>query len=203
MNTKIRRQLAARKRRLERRVDKSNCEGCERPMMRPANIRYELATRTQGLAYGGLGTMRLLVQELGLAETIDRRLHLLKIHLPYHESDHVLNLAYNALCDGDCLEDLELRRNDEVYLDALGARRIPDPTTAGDFCRRFQEHHIRTLLDVYHQTRQKVWARQPAEFFREARIDMDGVLVPTGGECKQGMDISYKGTWGYHHGNRI
>ena len=62
---------------------------------------------------------------------------LFKIHLPYHESDHVLNLAYNALCDGRCLEDLELRRQDEAYLNLLGAERIPDPTTAGDFCRRF------------------------------------------------------------------
>jgi len=198
VNTKIRRQLAARKKRLDRRIDKSNHEGCEQPMLRPGNIRYELADRTQGLAYGGIGAMRLLVQELELAEAIDQRLQLLKIHLPYHESDHVLNLAYNALCDGDCLEDLELRRTDEVYLNALGARRIPDPTTAGDFCRRFQPYHIRVLLDVYHETRIKVWARQPREFFREARIDMDGTLVPTGGECKEGMDISYNGVWGYH-----
>lgn len=198
MNTKIRRQLAARKQRVERRIDKSNLAGCEQPMLRPGNIHYELADRTQGLAYGGIGAMRLLVQELGLAEAIDRRLHLLKIHLPYHESDHVLNLAYNALCDGDCLEDLELRRTDEVYLDALGARRIPDPTTAGDFCRRFQPHHIRALSDVFHETRVKVWARQPRAFFDEARIDMDGTLVPTGGACKQGVDISYNGLWSYH-----
>ena len=86
----------------------------------------------------------------------------------------------------------------EVYLNALGARRIPDPTTAGDFCRRFEPHHIRVLLDVYHDTRIKVWARQSSEFFDEARIDMDGTLVPTGGECKEGMDISYNGVWGYH-----
>ena len=198
MNTKIRRQLAARKRRLERRIDKFNCQGGERPIMRPSNIRYELAERTQGLSYGGLGSLRLLVQELGLAEAIDRQLHLLKIHLPYHESDHVLNLAFNALCDGDCLEDLELRRNDEVYLNALSARRIPDPTTAGDFCRRFRPHHVRILQEVYHEARLKVWAWQPAEFFDEARVDMDGVLVNTGGQCKAGMDISYKGTWGYH-----
>jgi hypothetical protein len=165
VKTKIRRRLAARKKRLDRRIDKHNNEGCERPIMRPGNIHYELAERTQGLAYGGIGAMRLLVQELGLAEAIDRRLHLLKIHLPYHESDHVLNLAYNALCDGDCLEDLELRRTDEVYLNALGARRIPDPTTAGDFCRRFEPHDIRALLDVYHEMRVKVWARQPPEFF--------------------------------------
>jgi Transposase DDE domain group 1 len=198
VNAKIRRRLAARKQRLERRIDKHNCQGCEAPMMRPSNIQYELAQRTQGLAYGGLGAMRLLVQKLGLAEAIDERLHLLKIHLPYHESDHVLNLAFNALCDGDCLEDLELRRNDEVYLDALGARRIPDPTTAGDFCRRFEPQHVRALLEVYHAARLKAWARQPAEFFEEARVDMDGVLVPTGGECKAGMDIAYNGVWGYH-----
>src|ERR1700722_9282719 len=166
-------------------------------MLRPGNIHYELAERTQGLAYGGIGAMRLLVQELGLAEAIAQRLHLLKIHLPYHESDHVLNLAYNALCDGDCLEDLELRRTDEVYLDALGARRIPDPTTAGDFCRRFRPHHIRALQDVYHEMRLQVWARQRREFFAEARVDMDGTLVPTGGDCKQGVDISYNGIWSY------
>jgi hypothetical protein len=198
VNAKIRRALAARKRRVERRIDRHNCQGCEAPMMRPGNIKYELAERTQGLAYGGLGAMRLLVQKLGLAEAIDRRLHLLKIHLPYHESDHVLNLAFNALCDGDCLEDLELRRNDEVYLDALGARRIPDPTTAGDFCRRFEPHHVRELQEVYHEARLQAWAGQPAEFFAEARVDMDGVLVPTEGECKAGMDIAYNGVWGYH-----
>jgi hypothetical protein len=198
VNAKIRRQLKARKQRIARRLDKSKLGDCSQPVMSAANIQFEIAERTRGMAYGGLGAMRLLVQKLGLAEAIDRRLHLLKIHLPYHESDHVLNLAFNTLCDGDCLEDLELRRNDEVYLDALGARRIPDPTTAGDFCRRFQPHHVRELQEVYHEARLKAWARQPAEFFEEARVDMDGVLVPTGGECKQGMDIAYNGVWGYH-----
>jgi len=78
-----------------------------------------------------------MARKIGLIDAIDRELHLLKVHLPYHESDHVLNIAYNVLCDGDCLQDLERLRNDEAFLDALGAKRIPDPTTAGDFCRRF------------------------------------------------------------------
>ncbi len=198
MNTKIRRQLAAAKRRIERRLDKSKLGDCSRPVLTARNVQFELSDRTHGMSYGGLGAILLLVRRLGLAEAIDRKLHLLRVHLPYHESDHVLNLAFNALCDGHCLEDLELRRNDEVYLDALGARRIPDPTTAGDFCRRFGEHHIRTLQEVFHEARQQVWARQPAAFFAEAQIDMDGTLVVTGGECKAGMDISYQGTWGYH-----
>jgi hypothetical protein len=198
VKTSIQRRLAAGKQRVEKRLDKANCAGCERPLLRPANIRYELAERTRGMTYGGIGSMLLLVRKLGLAEVIDRRLHLLKIHLPYHESDHVLNFAFNALCDATCLEDLELRRNDEVYLDAVNARRIPDPTTAGDFCRRFQPHDVRTLLDVFNDTRLKVWAGQPDAFFDEARIDMDGTLVRTTGECKQGIDISYKGDWSYH-----
>jgi hypothetical protein len=198
VKTNIRRRLAAGKWRIGKRLDKGNCQGCDRPMLRAANIQYELAERTRGMTYGGIGSMLLLVRKLGLAEAIDRRLHLLKLHLPYHESDHVLNVAFNALCDGTCLEDLELRRNDEVYLDAVNARRIPDPTTAGDFCRRFQPQDVRTLLDVFNDRRLKVWAGQPDEFFDEARIDMDGTLVSTTGECKAGMDISYKGDWGYH-----
>jgi hypothetical protein len=46
--------------------------------------------------YGGLAAMHRLVGKLGLVEAVDERLELLKVHLPYHESDHVLNLAYNV-----------------------------------------------------------------------------------------------------------
>jgi hypothetical protein len=194
----LRRKLANGKRRLERRLDKSDLRGCERPAFTARNIDYDIADRVHGMAHGGIGAMHLLARRIGLIDAIDQRLHLLKIHLPYHESDHVLNLAYNALCDGTCLQDLELRRQDEVFLDALGARRIPDPTTAGDFCRRFQAHHVHTLIDIYNEVRQRVWARQPAAFFEQARIDMDGTLVPTDAECKGGVDIAYDGTWGYH-----
>lgn len=168
-------------------------------MFTASNIHYEIADRTRGVGCGGIGAVHLLARRLGLIEAIDQQLHVLKVHLPYHESDHVLNLAYNALAGGTCLDHLELLRNDENYLDALGARRIPDPTTAGDFCRRFSEGSIRTLTSIMNATSQKVWSQQtdPA-FFELALVDLDGVLVETGGECKQGMDISYKGTWGYH-----
>jgi hypothetical protein len=194
----IRRKLANSKRRIQRRLDKTDNRGCERPMFTARNIDYEIAGRARGMAYGGIGAMHLLARRIGLIDAIDKRLQLLIVHLPYHESDHVLNLAYNALCDGTCKQDLELRRQDEVYLDALGARRIPDPTTAGDFCRRFKTHDVYTLIDICNEVRQRVWARQPASFFALARIDMDGVLVPTNGECKAGMEVAYDGTWGYH-----
>jgi hypothetical protein len=89
-----------------------------------------------------------MVGQIGLAKAIDANLQLLKVHLLYHESDHILNIAYNSIMDGTCLEDIELRRNDEVFLDTLGAQRIPDPTTAGDFCRRFAEEDVGPQRDT-------------------------------------------------------
>jgi hypothetical protein len=168
-------------------------------MFSASNIHYDLSGRARGLEVGGIGAMHRLARQVGLIEEIDRRVEVLKVHLPYHESDHVLNIAYNTLSGGTCLEDIELRRNNEVYLDALGAQRIPDPTTEGDFCRRFREvSDIEELLEAINAARLRVWARQREEFFEEAKIDADGTLAPTSGECKEGMDISYKGTWGYH-----
>ena len=199
MKAIFRKRIECRKRRIERRLDKCNFpDDLSQPMMQAPTPHYELAGRAIGTAYGGIGLIQQLVQELELPQAINSRLHLFKIHLPYHESDHVLSLAYNALCDGHCLEDLEVRRQDEAYLSLLGAKRIPDPTTAGDFCRRFQPEHLQALHEAIDDSRRKIWARQPDEFFDEARLDADGTMVETGAECKQGIDVSYKGQWGYH-----
>jgi hypothetical protein len=186
------------RRRINKRLD--NSPGPERPvpMMTATNIHYEYADRVRGLCAGGIGVIFQMVQRIELVKEIDRDLHLLKRHLPYHESDHVLNIAFNILAGGQRIEHLELRRNDEVYLDALGARRIPDPTTAGDFCRRFSEPDVVTLMDIINRVRLRVWAQQPSEFFDEAIVDADGTIVPSDSECKQGMDFAYNGQYGYH-----
>ena len=189
---------AAGERKIRRRLDRPVTAPSPDPVITARNIHYEVADKTRAISCGGIGAIQLLVRKLGLAEAIDERLDLLKFHLPYHESDHVLNFAYNALCNGTCLDDIELRRNDIVFLDALGADRIPDPTTAGDFCRRFTPEDVEILQDVFDQTRLKLWNEQPSEFFDEAILDVDGTLVATGARCKQGIDIAYDGTWGYH-----
>lgn len=198
MSGSIANQLQKAKRRVTRRLDKKDNRGCDRPIMTASNIHYELAGRTRATVHGGIGAIHLLVRKLGLDQAINARLGLLKIHLPYHDSDHVLNIAYNLLAGGTCLEHLELLRHDEAYLDALGARRVPDPTTAGDFCRRFDTPAIFRLQAIFNAVRQDVWRRQPASFFDEAILDADGTMVETTGECKHGMDINYKGQWGYH-----
>lgn len=197
MNAKIRQKLAARKRRIMKRLDRDNL-GDECPVISASNVHYEVADRTRAISAGGMGAIHQMVKRLGLDQAINQRLNLFKIYMPYSESDHVLNIAYNLLAGGTCLEHLELRRNDEVYLDALGAQRIPDPTTAGDFCRRFHWFQVYLLMETFNETRLKVWRQQPASFFDEAVIDADGTMVETYGECKQGMDINHKGQWGYH-----
>ena len=198
MKVNFRRELRRSKQRIEHRLRDRVWSPQDRPMMTARNIHYELSSRDRAITAGGIGAMQQLAQKLGLAAAIDERLHLLKVHLPYSESDHVLNLAYNALAGGTCIEDLELLRTSEGFLDALGAQRIPDPTTAGDFCRRFTPADVNTLQDVFNEKRLKVWQRQPTSFFEQAILDSDGTEVATGGECKEGIGISHKGTWGFN-----
>lgn len=166
--------------------------------MTGSNIHYEMAERTEAIGCGGIGVFHQLAQRIGLVAEINRRLHLLKRHLPYWESDHVLNIAYNVLVGGQRLEDIERLRQDATFMNALGARVLPDPTTAGDFTRRFSRGAIETLMDCLNVVRQKVWRLTQTAPLGEALIDVDGSLAPTGGECKRGMEYSYKGIWGYH-----
>jgi hypothetical protein len=203
MNRTIRRLLARRKQKILARLGPAIggreplVEG--QPELTTQRIHYEMAERTQAIPCGGIGAIHQLVRSVGLAERMDSDLQILKQPRPYQDSDHVLNIVYNVLCGGKVLDDIEVRRNDAGFLDALGARTIPDPTTAGDYCRRFDAAAVWRLMGIINRVRVEVWNLQGAGFTSEtARIDVDGSLVPTTGECKEGMDMSYKGVWGYH-----
>jgi len=140
--------LAKRKRKISKRIKKRNWSNQPRPMMTGGNIRYDIDGRHKAISNGGIGNIHQLALRTGLVDEIDKRIKLLKRHLPYHESDHVLNIAYNYLAGGSRLQDIELLRNDEAWLNALGAQIIPDPTTAGDFLRRFNRENICEFLEV-------------------------------------------------------
>lgn len=197
MSRKYPKIIRNRKQRITRRLKPRAWAEQAKPMFAGSNIHYELAEKTQGMVCGGIGAVHLLAQKIGLVELLDQKVQVLKRHLPYHESDHVLNVAYNIMAGGARLEDLELRRQDECFLDALGAQRIPDPTTAGDFTRRFAPQDIADLMAAINAARLRVWQKQPAGFLAEAVLDVDGTVAGTLGECKAGMDMSYKGIWGY------
>jgi len=191
--------LNQRKDNLAKRLERKQFPEEPRPLLRAQNIHYEMAERVRAIECGGIGAFHLLACNSGLVDAINENVHLLKRHLPYHESDHVLNIAYNTLSGGSCLDDIELRRNDEAYMDALGAERIPDPTTAGDFTRRFSEEDVSELLEAINGIRPKVWKKRLSMAERkEALVDVDGTHAPTWGECKDGIGLSYDGKWCYH-----
>ena len=170
-----------------------------RPMFGPGKVHYEIGARISAMSFGGIGAVRRLVAKLGLPREIDRRLELLKVHLPYHESDHVLNIAYSLLCGSVRLEDLGGLRNNVAYMDALGAELIPSPTAAGDFTRRFSEADVTELMECINSVRPQLWRGRARDLLGPvAYIDVDGTLAPTLGRKKAGMDMSYKKVWGYH-----
>ena len=93
------------------------------PVFGAGRVHYEIGARVNAMSYGGIGTMRRLASRLGLVREVNARVKALKRHLPYHESDHVLNIAFNVLCGGTRLRDIESLRNDAAYMDGPWARR--------------------------------------------------------------------------------
>ena len=199
MKHKDTRILNGRKQKLEKRLERKQWPEQPHPLLRAQNIHYEMAERVRAIECGGIGAFHLIACNSGLVGAINEKVHLLKRHLPYHESDHVLNIAYNTLTGGTCLDDIELRRNDEAFMDGVGAERIPDPTTAGDFTRRFSEGEVVELMEAINSIRPKLWKKRLRRREREeAILDADGTHAPTWGECKEGIGLSYDGDWGYH-----
>jgi hypothetical protein len=196
VNAKLRDKLLQRKRRLQKRIDKKTVPAA--PAIQTPSINVQLADRTQAIAAGGLCAIMQMIKSLDLRKTINQSIPIFKMYAPYDEADHVFNIALNLLSGGTCLDHLEIRRTDEAYLNALGAQRIPDPTTAGDFCRRFDEIKTLMLLQAFNQTRVHLWKQQPQAFLQRAIIEADGTMVETSGQRKEGIGMNYKKQWGYH-----
>ncbi|MFM8844210.1 MAG: hypothetical protein ACKOFJ_08350 [Actinomycetota bacterium] len=170
MKRNIAKKVARRKRRVLKRLQNARAQRFVRGLdsstvLGSKGIRYELSQKVHAIAHGGIGMMFKLARNVGLIDAIDTRLQLLKVHAPYQDSDHVMANVLNMFCGGTRLEHLELLRNDEALLNAVGADSIPDPTTAGDYCRRFNDDALDSLTSAIHTARVKVWKRQSPEFF--------------------------------------
>jgi len=177
--------LTERKAEVEFRTDRTQAVFGE-PQLSASPVVFGVSEKTRAVAHGVVAMIHQIVVQSGLIDAINA-VPVLKKNMPYHESDHVLNIAYNFLCGGTALDHIEYRRQDPAYLDMLGTHCIPDPTTAGDFCRRYSPEQIDALQDKINEARLSVWSRQPPSFFDEAVVDMDGTIAPTYGECKEGM----------------
>jgi len=173
-------------------------EDPRRPVFRNRRVRVRVQPRGQVTPYGGLALAHALVQRLELPRAIDRGVPIFKLHLPYHESDHVLTHTYNLFAGGDCIEDIASLQGSEAFQRLVGACRVPDPTTAGDFLRRFTAPHLDLLQKVFDDAHERVWRALPRKHRRVATVDLDSTIKEVYGECKEGADFSYTGKWSYH-----
>ncbi len=149
--------------------------------------------------YGGLALACSVVSKLRLPQSIDKHLNLLKQHRPFSESDHVLAQTYNLFVGGGCIEDMANLQNSECALRMLGACRFPDPTTGGDFLRRFAESDLDALDAAIDEVQDRVWRQRFGQRKQpQAVIDIDSHIKEVYGKQKQGADFSHKGSWSYH-----
>ena len=168
-----------------------------RPIARHPKLIVEVGSDTV-TPYGGLALAAGLVKRLGVARELDHHLHLLKMHRPYHESDHVLAQVYNLFAGGQCIEDMANLQGSEAVRRMLGAERLPDPTTGGDFLRRFGENDLREFDAAMDAIQERAWRKIHKGPRALALVDLDSHVRPVYGAQKEGADFSYKGTWAYH-----
>jgi hypothetical protein len=177
------------------------------PVMGMPKLHVETEERSTVTRFGGLALFEKFCRRFGVRALIDEHVKVLKLHLPYHESDHVLAQAMNLYVGGTCIEDMMYLQHDEAVLLTFGACRLPDPTTAGDFLRRFNtELHPEALPGLRHATnelQQQVWRtlsrRERRRRKRElCTLDIDSHIKELCGVQKEGADFSYNGKWSYH-----
>jgi hypothetical protein len=155
--------------------------------------------RGEATAYGGLSLATAMVRSLGLNRAIDGALELLQSHRPFTESDHVLTHVYNLFVGGTCIEDIGHLQGSEPVRRMLGAARIPDPTTAGDFLRRFDEASLSALDGAIDEGQEAVWRRRYGrKKVDRVLVDLDSHVHRVYGDQKEGADFSYKGPLAYH-----
>ena len=166
--------------------------------LRHPRLRVEVES-TESTAYGGLGLAAALIARLRVPQAIDERLSLLQSHRPFHESDHVLTHVYNLYVGGSAIEDIaDLQQSEPVHR-ILGTSRIPDPTTAGDFLRRFDAASLSDLDHAIDEIHIRAWKRAYGKRRRKRGVvDLDSHVRHVYGNQKEGADFTYKGGFGYH-----
>ena len=129
-------------------------------MFSASNIHYEVSERTRGVGVGGMGAIHKIALSSGLVEAIDERIDVLKVHLPYHESDHVLNIAYNILSGGTCPRGHRVVEKQRGVPGCARGSADPGPDDDGDFCRRLKEEDINALMESFNEVRPRIWSQQ-------------------------------------------
>lgn len=177
------------------------------PVIRAPKLHLSVDERSVATKQGGLALFFAFSRQFNVAQEIDARVSVLKMHMPYLESDHVLAQAGMLFAGGTCIEDMAALQHSEAALRMSGACRLPDPTTSGDLLRRFdRKEHPEALPGLRcagDTVQDKVWrklARRSRRRKRErlAVVDIDGHMKQLYGVQKEGADFSHRGVWSYY-----
>ena len=152
----------------------------------------------QQSALGGLSLFCQLARLLKFARCVDQRVEVLKIHQGYRESDHLYHLLNSLLAGASCIEDLGRLQEDPFYKELCGVDKVSDPTTMGDFLRRFERSDLDDLHEAIWQMRERAWQLGKGKLPKQATLDLDSVIKPVYGNCKEGADFTFKKSFGYH-----
>lgn len=168
------------------------------PVFRHRKLHTELES-SNSTELGGLALAARLIAAIKAPREIDDAVSVLRSHRPFFESDHVLTHVYNLFTGGTAIEDITSLQQSEPVGRILGANRIPDPTTAGDFLRRFDERQIRALDHAIDRLHERVWKKwKGRKRSKLGVVDLDSHVHHVYGHQKEGADFTYKGGFGYH-----
>lgn len=177
------------------------------PVIALPKLHAEVDDRAPYTPYGGLALFADVCRRLDVPRVLDEHVHVLKAYLPYHESDHILAQAASLYVGATCIEDMMYIQKDEAVLRMLGACRTPDPTTAGDFLRRFDDGDnpgsLAELRGAIDEIQSRAWRRIAKKTRRRRKgsvavVDLDGHIKELCGAQFEDADFSYNGKWSFN-----
>jgi len=149
-------------------------------------------------AYGGLGLVHQLLHRTDAKSRIEDGVNVLQVQRGYGESDHLFHLVSAIYSGASCIQDLELFQQDEAYKRLLNVDSVTDPSTMGDFMRRFGRADINGYKAAIWSVQEHVWRKLRKGQRKHATLDLDAKICPVYGKRKRGADYSYKRTFSYH-----
>jgi hypothetical protein len=167
-------------------------EGIPLKTGRNHTVRLEV-TKEALTVHSGLSLFYAMAESLEIPRMVDENVKVKQRESGYPESEHILALAANAFVGGDYLEDLEALREDVAIQRVIGRKDLPDPTTAGDFCRRFTLGHLLQLNRAYGKIQKRVYEQRRE--ITHWTVDVDAKVHEVYGDKKQGAAKSYNGVY--------
>jgi len=161
--------------------------------IRPGHTIKLKGTNEPLTVHTGLSLFYAMAETLQMPKSLDNHVQVKQRDSGYPESEHILALAANAFVGGDFLDDLEALREDDAIKRAIGRKEIPDPTTAGDFCRRFSRGHILQINKAFAEIEHQVYKQR--KDISDLTIDVDAKVHEVYGKKKQGAAKAYNGVY--------